>query len=45
MKVLKPTLVDYITSKFIMEIACGDYHSVVLVEPHFVFVSGLNKFG
>lgn len=30
---------------FVLQISCGTYHSVLLVEPALIYSCGLNKFG
>lgn len=40
-----PTLVSYMTSRTVVDIGCGSFHSVVLIDPYHVFTTGFNKYG
>ena len=40
-----PTLVSYMTHKSVINVSCGTFHTVILIEPYYVFSTGNNKFG
>lgn len=41
----KPKILDYFGDKYITDISCGFAHSVVLVDPSHVYVTGQGKHG
>lgn len=40
-----PTIVSYMTHKTVSNVACGTFHTVILIDPYYVFTTGNNKFG
>ena len=40
-----PTLVSYMTSRKVSDIAAGSFHTAVMIEPYHVFTCGFNKYG
>ena len=40
-----PTLVSYMTHKAVTNVACGTFHTVILIDPYYVFTTGNNKYG
>lgn len=41
----KPTIVSYMTHKSVTNVACGTFHTVILIDPYYVFTTGNNKYG
>lgn len=40
-----PQYVTAMGDKFIEQVACGVYHTVILVRPYHVYTTGNNKYG
>ena len=40
-----PTFVSYMGHKKVIDLACGTFHTVIMIEPYYVFATGSNKHG